>query len=74
MRRNIESVLGPNPLMWCCPTVPPGNGLKYPLAEGDGEWIDLVRRDGRVGNGADTRDVERDGSMFENPPSRHVEE
>ncbi|KAH9897747.1 palmitoyltransferase PFA4 [Cubamyces lactineus] len=35
MRRNIESVLGPNPLMWCCPTVPPGNGLKYPLAEGD---------------------------------------
>ncbi|CDO73449.1 hypothetical protein BN946_scf185013.g84 [Trametes cinnabarina] len=35
MRRNIESVLGHNPLLWCCPTVPPGNGLKYPLASGD---------------------------------------
>ncbi|KAI0673782.1 zf-DHHC-domain-containing protein [Trametes maxima] len=35
MRRNIDSVLGTNPLTWCCPTVPPGNGLKYPLAEGD---------------------------------------
>ncbi|KAI0720048.1 palmitoyltransferase PFA4 [Cerioporus squamosus] len=35
IRRNIESVLGPRPLMWCCPTVPPGDGLKYPLAEGN---------------------------------------
>ncbi|RPD57081.1 palmitoyltransferase PFA4 [Lentinus tigrinus ALCF2SS1-6] len=35
VRRNIDSVLGPSPLMWCCPTVPPGNGLKYPLADGD---------------------------------------
>ncbi|KAI0640069.1 palmitoyltransferase PFA4 [Trametes polyzona] len=35
MRKNIESVLGANPLLWCCPTVPPGNGLKYPLADGD---------------------------------------
>ncbi|KAI0067973.1 zf-DHHC-domain-containing protein [Artomyces pyxidatus] len=34
-RRNIESVLGKNPLMWFCPTVPPGTGLKYQLAEGD---------------------------------------
>ncbi|KAI0756348.1 zf-DHHC-domain-containing protein [Daedaleopsis nitida] len=35
VRRNIEAVLGPRPLLWCCPTVPPGNGLKYPLAGGD---------------------------------------
>ncbi|KAI0323012.1 zf-DHHC-domain-containing protein [Amylostereum chailletii] len=35
-RRNIESVLGTNPLMWCCPTVPPGTGLRYGLAAGDG--------------------------------------
>ncbi|KAI0800548.1 palmitoyltransferase PFA4 [Fomes fomentarius] len=35
MRRNINSVLGPNPLLWCCPAAPPGNGLKYPLADGD---------------------------------------
>ena len=49
MRRNIEAVLGPNPLMWCCPTVPPGNGLKYPLADGDGKWVEFTmtrRNDG----------------------------
>jgi len=32
-RRNIASVLGDNPLLWCWPTVPPGTGLKYQLAE-----------------------------------------
>ncbi|KAH7925173.1 zf-DHHC-domain-containing protein [Leucogyrophana mollusca] len=37
-RRNIAAVLGSNPLMWCCPTVPPGTGLKYQLSVGDGEW------------------------------------
>lgn len=35
IRRNIESVLGRNPLLWCCPTVTPGSGLKYELAESD---------------------------------------
>jgi len=35
MRRNIESILGNNPLLWCCPTVTPGSGLKYGLAESD---------------------------------------
>ena len=44
MRRNIDSVLGPNPLLWCCPSVPPGNGLKYPLADGDGKWIEFTMR------------------------------
>ena len=49
-RRNIESVLGPRPLFWCLPTVTPGNGLKYPLADGDGKWAEYVmmRRDGGV--------------------------
>jgi len=32
-RRNIESVLGPNPLLWCWPAITPGTGLKYELAE-----------------------------------------
>ncbi|EIW86996.1 zf-DHHC-domain-containing protein [Coniophora puteana RWD-64-598 SS2] len=32
VRRNIESVLGANPLLWCCPTIPPGTGLKYQLS------------------------------------------
>lgn len=41
MRRNMESILGNNPLLWCCPTVTPGSGLKYELAETDGKWIDL---------------------------------
>ena len=44
MRRNIESVLGPDPLLWCWPTVPPGNGLKYPLADGEGKWIQCEMR------------------------------
>ncbi|KAH8102412.1 zf-DHHC-domain-containing protein [Cristinia sonorae] len=34
MRRNIASVLGDNPLLWCWPTRTPGTGLKYQLAEG----------------------------------------
>ncbi|KAG0707434.1 DHHC palmitoyltransferase-domain-containing protein [Suillus ampliporus] len=34
-RRNIASVLGNNPLLWCCPTVPPGTGLKYQLSVAD---------------------------------------
>ncbi|TFY61142.1 hypothetical protein EVJ58_g4697 [Rhodofomes roseus] len=33
--RNICSVLGDSPLWWCWPTVTPGTGLKYQLAEGD---------------------------------------
>ncbi|KAI0078856.1 zf-DHHC-domain-containing protein [Panus rudis PR-1116 ss-1] len=37
LRRNIASVMGDNPLLWCWPTVPPGNGLRYPLAEGHGD-------------------------------------
>ncbi|KAF9469816.1 DHHC palmitoyltransferase-domain-containing protein [Collybia nuda] len=34
-RRNIESILGPNPLLWCWPTATPGTGLKYQLANDD---------------------------------------
>jgi len=41
MRRNIESVLGANPLLWCCPGRTPGSGLKYGLSNKDGEWNDL---------------------------------
>lgn len=39
-------MLGTNPLLWCCPNVgPPGTGLKYQLAEGDGKWVELSARD-----------------------------
>jgi len=34
-RRNIESVLGQNPWLWCWPTTTPGTGLKYKLTESD---------------------------------------
>ncbi|KAG9314101.1 hypothetical protein JVU11DRAFT_4882 [Chiua virens] len=34
VKRNIVSILGSNPLLWCCPTVPPGTGLKYQLSLG----------------------------------------
>lgn len=41
MRRNIESILGPNPLLWCCPSRTPGSGLTYELSNNDGEGIEL---------------------------------
>jgi len=48
-RRNIASVLGDDPKIWCWPTVPPGTGLKFQLAEGDGKWVEFSRwgREGR---------------------------
>ncbi|KAL5519461.1 PFA4 [Sanghuangporus vaninii] len=37
-RANLESVLGKNPLLWCCPSAPPGDGLKFRVIETeDGE-------------------------------------
>ncbi|KAF8078935.1 zf-DHHC-domain-containing protein [Lyophyllum atratum] len=44
-RRNIESVLGKNMLLWCWPTPAPGTGLKYELAEGDDGSIAWPPRD-----------------------------
>ncbi|KZT73329.1 zf-DHHC-domain-containing protein [Daedalea quercina L-15889] len=40
--RNICSVLGDSPLLWCWPTVASGTGLKYQLAEGDDCHIQLI--------------------------------
>jgi len=36
-RRNIESVLGPNPLLWCWPRQASGSGMKFELSGKDGE-------------------------------------
>ncbi|PPR01916.1 hypothetical protein CVT24_001255 [Panaeolus cyanescens] len=36
-RKNIESVLGQNPLLWCCPSPTPGDGLRFELSNKDGE-------------------------------------
>ena len=36
MKRNIEAVLGYNPLLWCWPRPPLGSGLKYDLTENEG--------------------------------------
>ncbi|KAI0297589.1 DHHC palmitoyltransferase-domain-containing protein [Multifurca ochricompacta] len=45
-RRNVDSMLGTNPLLWCWPNVGPlGTGTKYQLAEGDGKWVELSARD-----------------------------
>ncbi|KAF9778223.1 zf-DHHC-domain-containing protein [Thelephora terrestris] len=35
--KNIKAVLGPNPLLWCWPTAPPGDGLSYEIIQ-DGEY------------------------------------
>ncbi|KAK7695072.1 hypothetical protein QCA50_002262 [Cerrena zonata] len=61
-RRNIESVLGKSPVWWCWPTVPPGSGLRYPLAEGHSEWIELYKS-GHEG----PRDMYAHGDSFEEP-------
>ena len=42
--RNIKSVLGPRPFLWCCPTTTPGSGLKYGLSNAEGELIFLSHR------------------------------
>lgn len=39
MRRNFESVLGTNPLLWCWPRAPLGTGLTYPISQQEGEEI-----------------------------------
>ncbi|KAF5352496.1 hypothetical protein D9756_005887 [Leucocoprinus leucothites] len=44
-RRNIESVLGKNPIMWCCPTRPPGSGVKYELSNRDDSVLSWPPRD-----------------------------
>jgi palmitoyltransferase len=56
LRRNITSILGDNPLMWCCPTVTPGTGLKYQLANGDGKWIEFAGKN-RGGKREDEREA-----------------
>ncbi|KJA28514.1 hypothetical protein HYPSUDRAFT_129104 [Hypholoma sublateritium FD-334 SS-4] len=40
---NIKSILGPRPVLWCCPTTTPGTGLKYSLSNAEGEFISLSR-------------------------------
>ena len=32
--KNIKAVLGPDPLLWCWPTVPPGDGLSFEIIKG----------------------------------------
>ncbi|KAG6817934.1 hypothetical protein H0H87_012402 [Tephrocybe sp. NHM501043] len=44
-RKNIESVLGTNILLWCWPKPASGNGLKFEMADNDGEWIHLSVRE-----------------------------
>lgn len=34
-------MLGDNPLWWCWPSVPAGNGLKFRLVNPQGEWHEL---------------------------------
>ena len=33
--KNIKAVLGPNPLLWWWPTVPPGDGLTFEITQGE---------------------------------------
>lgn len=40
--------MGDKPYLWCWPTVTPGNGLKYPVVDPDGEWTELSHFDNRA--------------------------
>ena len=43
---NFVSIFGSNPLLWCWPLREvPTSGLKFPVANGHGEWIEFARRD-----------------------------
>lgn len=51
MKRNIEAVLGYNPLLWCWPRPPLGSGLKYDLSEQEGvsaHFLNLTHSDSSV--------------------------
>ncbi|KIM70265.1 hypothetical protein SCLCIDRAFT_1161245 [Scleroderma citrinum Foug A] len=37
--RNVTSVLGSNPLLWCCPLAPQGTGLEFQLSDGEGTEV-----------------------------------
>lgn len=39
-------MLGDSALWWCWPTVPRGSGLKYPVADPEGEWTELQQAGG----------------------------
>lgn len=73
MGRNIRAVLGDNPFLWCWPQPMRGSGLKFPVAEGTGKWIEF-RREQRAGQGDPAEDEdaaaddERDNDR--RPPSR----
>jgi hypothetical protein len=42
MKRNIDAVLGSNPLLWCWPRPPSGSGVKFELSKNDGETYHLT--------------------------------
>ncbi|KAG8911658.1 Palmitoyltransferase, partial [Tulasnella sp. 417] len=44
MRANVTAILGSNPLLWCWPTLMKGDGLRFPVAEGAGKWIEFHRQ------------------------------
>ena len=42
---NIKSVLGDNPLLWCCPLPAHGDGLSYRISDdavNNGKWVEMV--------------------------------
>jgi len=43
IKRNIESILGTNPWLWCWPSRTPGTGTRFELFEGDGKWVELAQ-------------------------------
>lgn len=48
MMKNIKAVLGPNPLLWCWPTVPPGDGLTFEIVQGNPVLLLLSHPDSYV--------------------------
>ncbi|KAF8167385.1 DHHC palmitoyltransferase-domain-containing protein [Crassisporium funariophilum] len=67
MRRNIESVLGPRPLLWCCPTRAPGTGLKYELSNKDGAPWPPKDSDSSYSNSSSTHNGNDDNTNTSSP-------
>jgi hypothetical protein len=51
--RNIQSVLGDNPLFWCWPANGKGDGLYYPTSTNAGKWYDEPEGEERAGDGSE---------------------
>ncbi|KAG8895783.1 Palmitoyltransferase [Tulasnella sp. 403] len=68
MWANICAILGDNPLLWCWPQTMKGSGLRFPVAEGTGKWIEFHRPHKDHGEGDEMNGYELGNGHLAAPP------